>query len=345
MVRRKHALSPGPLTNPPPATSVPPAPCGMDLVADVGGTHARFALCGSDARPRHVRVLECRDYASIAQAVAHYAHEAGEPTLRRAVMGVANPVLGDQVQMTNHPWAFSVEQTRRALGLQSLDVINDFMALALAVPRLPPTELAQVGAGTAMAGAPRGLIGPGTGLGVSALIPQPQGKWLPIATEGGHASFAPQDQREAHLWRAAHAEFGHASLERLLSGPGLEFIYRELDGLAAEAATLSAQEISGRAAENTCPRCRMALDTFCAILGTAASDLALTLGARGGIYIGGGIIPKLGDYFAASPFRARFEDKGRFSGYLAAISVFVIDSPYAALLGAAACLEDPGLLA
>lgn len=309
------------------------------LIADIGGTHARFALCSSVQSIEQISIVATADYPTLEQAIRAYLKRCGNPPVKRAVMGIANPVLGDQLKMTNSRWEFSIEQTRQALGFEHLRLLNDFTALALSLPHLTADELEQVGAGTIIPHSPLGLLGPGTGLGVSALIPGPHG-WTPLAGEGGHTSFAPNSELEQQLWQQARQAFGHVSMERLLSGSGLQFIYQALCRLAAVAAqNYSPADISRQALAGACVQCRQALDTFCAILGTAASDLAVTLGARGGIYIGGGIVPQLGDYFAQSPFRARFEDKGRFSGYLAAIPVFIITNPNPGLLGAAAYIE------
>jgi len=310
------------------------------LIADIGGTHARFALCTSVADIEKIGVVNSADFPTIVEAIRHYLGRHGNPPVKHAVIGIANPVLGDQVSMTNFKWEFSIEQTRQALDLDTLHVINDFTALALALPYLPASELTRVGGGEATIGSPMGVLGPGTGLGVSALIPSPDGRWIPLAAEGGHVSFAPADERELLLWQAARREFGHVSMERLLSGSGLQFIHRALaESQGQVAPEYAPADITQRALAEGDASCLEALDTFCSILGTAAGDLAVTLGARAGIYIGGGIIPKLGDYFSSSPFRARFEDKGRFSGYLAAIPVFVIASAYPGLLGAAAHLD------
>ncbi len=308
------------------------------LVADIGGTNARFALETAPAVLEDVEVLPCASFPTLEAAMRSYLARVGTRAVAHAAIGIANPVTGDWVQMTNHHWAFSIEATRLALGLTSLIVINDFTALALALPHLPRNELVQVGGGEAVAGSPLALIGPGTGLGVSALLPYPGG-YSPLAGEGGHVSFAPFDEREAAIWHYARERHGHVSAERLLSGPGLVLIYHALAALAGEPEQdLSAADITSRGLSGTCPRCRETLDAFCAMLGTAAANLALTLGARGGVYLGGGIVPRLIDYFKTSPFRPRFEDKGRFSAYLAAIPVFVIDSRYPALIGASAAL-------
>ncbi|HUH59755.1 MAG TPA: glucokinase [Candidimonas sp.] len=313
----------------------------LNLVADIGGTRARFGLCTSVRDIGHVSAMEVKDFARIDLAIQHYLDLHGNPGVMHAVIGIANPITGDEVQMTNSPWHFSIEQTRRQFGFQSLRLINDFTALAMAVPYLSEGDLRTVGGGRAESGTPLGLVGPGTGLGVSGLIPTGGGKWHALAAEGGHVSFAACDTREQALWEDARRQFGHVSMERLVSGRGLQFIYRHLSREAGvPAQDYTPADITGRAIAGADLHCQTALDTFCAILGTAASNLALTLGARGGIYLGGGIVPRLGDYFDQSPFRERFNDKGRFTDYLAAIPVFVITSDYPALLGAAALLND-----
>jgi len=311
------------------------------LIADVGATNARFALCRSVQTIERIRVYPTSAFPGPEQAIRHYLQDCGQPAIRHAAIGMATPAIGDWVKMTNFPWEFSIEDTRNALGFKSLHVINDFTALAMALPFLPQDELVQVGGHQGIAGMPLSLIGPGTGLGVSGLIPAPRGGWTPVASEGGHASFSPDNEREMQLWREGRKEFGHVSVERLLSGAGLQFIYRNLCQLANEPAhDYSPADISNKAISNNCAQCRAALDAFCAILGTAAANVTLTFGARGGAYIGGGIIPKLGDYFAQSPFRARFEQHGRLSTYLEPIPVFVITSNHPAFIGAAAFLEE-----
>ncbi|MHB1666201.1 MAG: glucokinase [Thiomonas sp.] len=311
------------------------------LIADIGGTNARFALQTPQGL-EDIRVMACADHPTLVDALRSYLAAVGNPAVRHVAIGIANPVYGDQIRMTNHHWAFSTERTRRDLGLDTLLVLNDFAVLARALPVLPANELTQIGGTTAVPGAPLGLLGAGTGLGVSGLVPTGAGRWVPLAGEGGHVSLAPFDEREVEVWRLARARYGgHVSAERVLSGPGLEFLHQALCSLAGEApAARSAADISRLGLDGSDPRCGEALDLFCALLGTVASDLAATLGARGGIYIGGGIVPRLGDYFARSPFRARFENKGRTSAYLADIPVWVIRSPWPALLGAAAALDQ-----
>lgn len=311
------------------------------LVGDVGGTNARFALLGAQGLS-DIRVLACADHDTFADALRSYLAAVGAAGVRHVAIGIANPVYGDHIRMTNHHWAFSIAQTRADLGLETFLVLNDFAVLARALPELPANERVQVGGGSAVAGAPLGLLGAGTGLGVSGLIPTAGGGWMPLAGEGGHVSFAPYDEREVEVWRLAHARFGHVSAERLLGGAGMAFLHHALGQIAGHTTTpeRSAADITRLALEGSDALCHDTVTLFCTLLGTVAADLAITLGARGGVYIGGGIVPRLGEFFVRSPFRQRFEDKGRTSPYLRDIPVWVIHSPWPALLGAAAALDQ-----
>ncbi len=309
-----------------------------DLIADIGGTNARFALATPDGRIEAERILSGADYPDLIQAATAYLREIPGPGPRRAAVAVATPVTGDWIEFTNSPWSFSTEAARRALGLERLLILNDFTALALALPLLGPDERRQVGGGTAVANAPIGLIGPGTGLGVSGLV-WSGNHWIALETEGGHVTFSPANEREWAISQILRHRFGHVSPERVLAGPGWVEVYTalaELDGRKPEG--LTPGEITRRALAGTCPHCLEVQELFCAALGTAAGNLAITLGARGGVYIGGGIVPRLGDFFDRSAFRARFEAKGRFSDYLAAIPTWVITANNPALRGAAAAL-------
>ena len=311
------------------------------IVGDIGGTHARFAMQVSQGKPiSEPQALPSGDFSGPAEAIRHYLKLTGLPHPRWAGLAIATPISGDMLTMTNSGWKFSISDTREKLALTHLRMLNDFTALALALPKLGPDDLVQIGTGKAEAEKPMGLIGPGTGLGVSGLVPCAQGHTA-IEGEGGHSTMPAFNAREAELIALARKKFAHVSAERLLSGPGLMMLYQviaESGGLPDE--KLQADEISKRGIAGSCPVCKEALDTFCAMLGTVAADVALVLGARGGIYIGGGIIPKLGDYFATSPFRARFEEKGRFSPYLAKIPTWVIHAPWPGLIGAASALDD-----
>lgn len=297
------------------------------LVGDIGGTNARFGLI-ANGRLGDVHSFACADFAGLDAAVRAYLGRTGTQP-RRAAFCVAGPVAGDRVRMTNHPWEFSIAQLTAALGLERLRVTNDFAAVAEAVPRLGATDRRQVGGGATVADAPIAVIGPGTGLGVAGLTPNADG-WTVIPTEGGHVTLAAATDREAAVIARVRAIHGHVSAERLISGPGLTLLHRTLAELAGRAgADLDPATITGDPAHDE------TVDQFCAFLATAASNLALSLGARGGVYIAGGMVPKLGARFDRSSFRARFEAKGRFSDYLKAIPTFVITHPHPALLGLA----------
>ena len=310
------------------------------LLADIGGTYARFTLERESGVFEHAASLRCAEHADFHAAVQAYLGglPAGTPRIAHAAIAIANPVEGDEVRMTNYTWKFSIEQMRQRLDLETLVVVNDFTALAMALPRLAPGQRRQVGGGMAREHSVVGLLGSGSGLGVSGLIPADDG-FVALGTEGGHTSFSPRDEREIAILRYGLTEFAHLSFERLLSGPGIELIHRALchrAGLAAE--PKAAPEITSRALDGSDPVCIETLEAFCAMLGTAASNLAVSLGALGGIYIGGGIVPRLGEYFDRSLFRARFEDKGRFSDYLKAIPTYVVTASQATFVGVSAIL-------
>lgn len=314
------------------------------LIADIGGTNARFALHSAGAI-RDELVLACADYADIVAAVEDYFTRAGiEATARprEAAFAIACPVIGDVIRMTNYVWEFSASAVRRRLGFDRFIVLNDFTALAMAIPHLPRHELVQVGGGSAQAHAPIALIGPGTGLGVSGLIHH-AGYWLPLQGEGGHVTLAPADEREIAILQLLWRQYPHVSAERLLSGPGLVAIYQslcKLQDLPVE--PLSPPEITQYGLDGSSAPCTEALDVFCAMLGTVAADVVLTLGALGGVYIGGGIVPRLLDFFSRSRFRARFEAKGRYAEYLASIPSWVIMTEKPALIGVSRAFTDPG---
>ena len=308
------------------------------LVGDVGGTNARFALVGADGVPEPPTVFPTGGHPTLVAAVRAFLDARGSPALESAAIAVANPVTGDLAKLTNNDWSFSISATRDALGLDVLHVVNDFTALALSVPYLPADEREQVGRGEARPRHAIAVLGPGTGLGVSGLVPCGE-RWSALAGEGGHVSFAPQDARERELLARLAARFDHVSLERLLSGPGLVNVataLREIDAL--EPVALTPAEITARAASGQDPVCVETLELFCRALGACAGDLVLSLGAEGGCYVGGGIVPRLGERFARSGFRAAFEAKGRMRPYLERIPTFVIRSPWPALAGAARLL-------
>jgi len=302
------------------------------LVGDIGATNARFALLDEGGLRRH-RVLACEDWASFEDALAHYLAEEPAEHVSAAALAVASPIKGDLVAFTNSPWTFSTDKLRRRFGFERLIVVNDFTANAFSIPELKPADLMQVGGGTVEAQAPIAVLGPGSGLGVSGLFPG-DGGWIALSSEGGHATMAAANDRESTVLAHMRRRFDHVSAERVLSGPGLVNLYNTLAEIERKpAAPYTPAQITDPKLRETDPLCREAVAMFCAMLGTVAGDLALTLGARGGVYIAGGIVPKLGTAFQTSPFRRRFEDKGRFGSYLATIPVFVITHHTPAFLG------------
>jgi glucokinase len=309
------------------------------LLGDIGATNARFALVDAAGKIERVRVLAADEYPGLAAAIAAYLAEDGIATPEAAALAVASPVTGDEVTLTNHPWSFSISGLKRQLRMKRLVVINDFTANALAVPRLRPEDRQAVGGGSPVEAAPVGVLGPGTGLGVSGLVPTPAG-YVPLASEGGHATLAPADARESAVLDRLRRRFDHVSAERALSGQGLVTLYTTLAEIAGlPAAPFTPAQIADRAIGESEPLVREALAMFCAMLGTVAGDLALTLGARGGVYIAGGIVPRLGARFAESAFRQRFEAKGRMRPYVAAIPTYVVTHPIPAFIGLTALLE------
>lgn len=313
----------------------------LSLIADIGGTNARFALVGPQGTHAE-KVLRCADYPSLSDAArAYLAQQEGPVRPARAAFAIASPVTGDIIRMTNLPWEFSIANVRRDLGLERLDVINDFTAVALAIPELGEQDRIQVGDGSPVAGAPIGVLGPGSGLGVSALVPGIEG-WTALATEGGHVTMAPISDREGAVLAQLRKQYEHVSAERVISGPGLVNLYDAIafiDGHDPE--QLTAADVSTRALERRDIACQEALDMFCAMLGTVAGNLALTLGARGGVFVAGGIAPRILPFLSHSRFRKRFVEKGRMRDYLGPIPTYVVTHDYPAFVGLQAQLRKP----
>ncbi len=313
------------------------------LLGDIGATNARFALRDAGGAIGRVAVLACAEHAGLAEAIEAYLGEVrrpGELLRPRAVaLDVAGPVAGDRIALTNHPWSFSRAELGRRLGAERLVVVNDFAAVAAAAPFLAEAEVEQLGGGAPAADAPIGVIGPGSGLGVGGILPA-GGRWIALEGEGGHVSLPAATAREALILERLRRRFGHVSAERALSGPGLANLYAALSEIEGKPARpYRPAEISDPAVCAEDALCREAVETFAEMLGTVAGDLALTLGARGGVHIGGGIVPRLGAGFPRERFRRRFEEKGRLGAYLAPIPAFVIRHPFPAFVGLAALLD------
>lgn len=316
------------------------------LLADIGGTYVRFAVQRQGEAARQLRRYRCADFPDVVAAIRNYLKDAriARPLPTIAAIAVAAPVTGDLVRLTNHPWTFSIERVRRTLGFDALVAVNDFVAIAESIPYLKPDERRKFGSGRSRERTPIAVLGPGTGLGVGALIPDDDGgtgrtAWHAIATEGGHATIAPVGDREEAVIHQIRRRHSHVSVERCLSGSGLVNLYRALAEIDRKPiAEITPSDVTRRAKRGD-PLAREAVAMFCAMLGSTAGNLALTYGALGGVYIAGGIVEKLGPLFDARLFRRRFADKGRYRAFLAAIPTYVITRPLPALLGLSALLD------
>ncbi|MEQ1681999.1 MAG: glucokinase [Burkholderiaceae bacterium] len=311
------------------------------LLGDIGGTNARWAWqAGPGSAIQDVSVRACSANASLYESAAAYLAEKGHAQPAWVGIGIATPVTSDRVVMTNHTWSFSIAELKRALGAERCLVINDFTALAMSLTALAPGDLRQIGSGTAVPGATMALLGAGTGLGVSGLVPQGAGRWSAISGEGGHVTLAATDDHEAAILAVLRQRFGHVSAERVLSGAGLVNLYGALCNLNGTAErALSPSDVTGAALDSSDALCVQAVQRFTAFLGNIAGNLALTLGAHGGVYVGGGIVPRLGGHFDGVLFRGHFEAKGRFADYLKLMPTSVITAAAPALTGASNALD------
>lgn len=313
------------------------------LLADIGATNARFALQAPGRPAAAPEILAVRDWPSLAAAVSAVlagASARGIPRPGTAVFAVACPILGDRAEFTNSHWSFSLSGLQRELGLSRLSVVNDFVVQALAVPFLDAADTRPLGP---LPGPPGiqgtvGVLGPGSGLGVAGLL-RIDGRWIALASEGGHVTLPAASEREEAVIRVLRRQFGHVSAERVLSGPGLVALaaaVASLDGLADPPQTPEAAGASDH------PAAVGARHLFAGFLGSVAGNLALTLGARGGIVVAGGVVPKLGERFDTGIFRQRFLAKGRFDDYLAVVPTRLVVHPAPAFLGLAALADGLG---
>ncbi len=307
------------------------------LLADIGATHARFAIAEQGAHEISPFVVMVAGIASLEDALAQYFTKTGiDPaSLGGAVLCAAGPVDPDgAIRMTNCAWVADPASIARAFPLPFVRVINDFTAAALGLPHLMPDDVEQIGGDAPDPFAPKAILGPGTGLGVSGLVPGENRTWTALASEGGHVDLAPHDDRQIAVVFHLLRQFGHASPERILSGPGLEILHQTLcalDGVTGKS-NMSAVGIASAARKGEATA-KEAVQLFCAWLGSVAGDLALTLGARGGVYLAGGILPQWGPLFDRVRFRRAFEAKGRFNEYLGPIPCYLITRKDLALLG------------
>lgn len=312
------------------------------LVADIGGTNARFALAQDDGTLAALGRYAVSAFSGPTEAANAFLQEHGAPPIGRAALAVAGPVTGDRVRLTNHPWDFSQRALREALGLDTLIVVNDLVAAAAAIPVLPREGAETVAGGDPLAGAPLAMLAPGTGLGTALLVPADRGasSFLAVPAEGGHATLPPRDEFESALLARARLEFAHVSAERLVSGMGLPLLYRLIAAETGAVAPLDSAAAIADAAGGGDALAQRTIRQFCAFLGTVAGDLILSTGARGGLYLGGGILPQWGRLFAVAAFRERMIDKGRQRGFLEPVPVSMVTDAMPALRGLAAILED-----
>ena len=303
------------------------------LLGDIGATNARLALL-SNGVLGPVENFTVAEFARFADVVDVFLHRDGRPSpVREALLAVAGPVEGDRCVLTNCTWTIDAPELCAAFGLARTRICNDFEAAALSLPQLTAADWFPLGGGEPVPGAPMAVLGPGSGLGVAGLVPGLQSS-IVITSEGGHATMAATSQREDAIIDHLRRQLGHVSAERVASGPGLENLYRAviaLDGI--EAPQRDAAAVTKAALAGDCPSALAALELFCAMLGTIAGNVALMYGARGGVYIAGGIAPRITEFMARSQFRARFEHKGRLRAYVEAIPTRIIVHPAATFIG------------
>jgi glucokinase len=315
-------------------------PHHVGLVGDVGGTNARFALVDAEGRVRNLHVFEARKYTSLTDVIAEYLERTvGRKRPARAVIAVAGPVMDGEIEFTNLDWQVSEGDLLATFEFEAVKLINDFAGQALACPLLQPDDLRVLGPKLrGGSDCPMVVLGAGTGFGVAGLARGDRGD-LALATEGGHAAFAPSDEVEYAVWKRLKAEHGRVSIERLLSGQGLYDLYMTLAEMKGAQAFLTDQRAVMEAGNAGDELAAETLERFCGILGSVAGDLALTFGARGGVFVSGGIAPRMAERLASGSFRQRFEDKGRLRPYVEEIPTSLVLHPYPAILGAARQLE------
>jgi glucokinase len=303
------------------------------LLADIGGTNARFALLnnGEIGPVEHSKVV---DYPTVTEAIAAFlTRHAARASTSAAILDFAGPIENNRATLTNSSWTIDAADIKKTFNFRAVHLLNDFEALAWALPALASSDLVSLASGLPIVGAPMLVVGPGTGFGVSCLVPQ-DGKSVAIVTEAGHATLPATSEREARVIDYLRQRLGHVSIERALSGSGLESLHEALAALdGVQVPKRDAAAITHAALDGSCAISRAALDLFCSFLGAVCGNLALTFGARGGVYVAGGIVPRFVDHLAGSDFLKRFASKGRFESYLRDIPIRVIVRPDASFVG------------
>jgi len=312
----------------------------LSVVVDLGGTNIRLAVCELETGTlSKLKEFTCTEFTTLEAALVQY-FATLQDEVKHLCIGIACPVDGDQVVMTNLSWEFSQQALKEKFKLESLYVINDYTAISLAVPFLSQEEKVQIGGGEAQPDGVTAVFGPGTGLGVSHIV-KPADKWISLDGEGGHVSFTPNTREQADILFLLQEQFGHVSAERILSGQGLHNLYQSLCSLSGQQIEFKQpKDVSQAALDGSCDIARRSLQVFCQVMGGFAGNLALNMNCVGGVYIAGGIVPRFVDFFQSSEFRSFFEDKGRFKDYLSAIPTFVITNDNPGLLGASVYLRQ-----
>jgi glucokinase len=300
------------------------------LLADIGGSASRFAVCGPAGRPERVVIIDNETVSGPEAAIRRYFNETGFSP-RAAVLAVAGPVAGGEIRLTNRDWRLNCEKLAASFGFDRVHVVNDFEALAHALPVLRPDEARPLGRASAPRHGPKAVLGPGSGLGVAALVPYGK-EWIALASEGGHASFGPAAGDERIVFQRLATEVDLITAETVISGPGLERIYRALNPFAIP---MVARTVVGQARAGATDA-RAAVDLFVRLLGRFAGDVALTLKATGGVYVAGGVAQKLGSLFDVAIFRAAFENHPPYQELLGAIPTSLMVCQEPGLIGCAA---------
>jgi len=312
------------------------------LVGDVGGTNCRLAACDpTNGTISHITIFPVRELESLEEALDHFKGSHQEHSYSEAAISIANPITGDQIAMTNAHWDFSIERTRQNCRLNQLIMLNDWESVALSLPLLAASDLEQINNNEANELGNRALCGVGTGLGVAGLVRGKGSGWFPVAGEGGHVSFSPLNHEEVQILETLRDVHDHVSFEKILSGAGLVALHQAINRIAGfKIKTLSPQNIVSQAATANDPICEKTVEVFCRVLGNFAGNLSLTLGATGGIYIGGGVIQKMQEagIFDRDEFLSGLTRKGRLSDWLSNIPAYLIKTPFAGLIGSAAAL-------
>ena len=313
----------------------------INLVADIGGTNLRIGQVPEEGATKDLVVYQCQDYTSLEQIIAEYIEAYSLKGAKiNACFAVACPVDKDLIELTNLPWKFSQAALAEEFGFSKLLMINDYTAIAHAVPHLSAEQKVKIGGGEPVENYPISICGPGTGLGVANVFPA-NGQWVSVGGEGGHVDFAPIDEQEARIFQHLSQKYQHVSYEQLLSGLGIEQIFEAICVIEnIEPVVYSAKDISSKALAKECRYCEQALMQFCRTLGSFAGNLALTMSSFGGVYIAGGIVPRFIEYLKTSDFRTRFEEKGRFTRFNQAIPTYVITESQPGILGASAYLRQ-----